>query len=219
MRGHPQHAALMVMVLVGSIMLAAWWAVAQNDRGFSPPPPKKPAPVKGFSDVVWERKERAEREKKEDIQILEWVGEGTDGTKRRWIAVLKALKLRPPTRSGGWKFANYGLRRWRGALASRGGSVLRWRIVTMEATAYCPKSCCGSGGGRTASGRRAQYGIVAVDPRVIPLGTALYVDNYGFAVAADVGRMIKGNRIDLCYPTHREANRFGRRKVRVLLLR
>jgi 3D (Asp-Asp-Asp) domain-containing protein len=50
------------------------------------------------------------------------------------------------------------------------------------------------------------------------LGTALYVDRYGFAIAADVGRAIKGNRIDLCFPTHREAHRFGRRWVRVLIL-
>ncbi len=89
----------------------------------------------------------------------------------------------------------------------------------MEATAYCPKGCCGSGTGQTATGRRAEYGIVAVDPRVIPLGTALYVDRYGFAIAADKGRSIKGNRIDLCFPTHREAKRFGRRWVRVLIFR
>jgi 3D (Asp-Asp-Asp) domain-containing protein len=88
----------------------------------------------------------------------------------------------------------------------------------MEATAYCPKGCCGSATGRTATGWRAEYGIAAVDPRVIPLGTALYVDRYGFAIAADVGRAIKGNRIDLCFPTHREAHRFGRRWVRVLIL-
>jgi 3D (Asp-Asp-Asp) domain-containing protein len=89
----------------------------------------------------------------------------------------------------------------------------------MEATAYCPKGCCGSRHGRTATGRRAEYGVAAVDPRRIPLGTALYVDRYGFAIAADTGSAIKGNRIDLCFPTHREANRFGRRQVRVLILR
>lgn len=217
MRRHPLHAALTVLGLVSGIMFVAWWAVAQNDHESPPPPPKKPAPVKGFADVVRERKKGAEE--KEDANALEWMGKAMDGTKGRWLAVLKSLQLHPPTRSEGWKFANYGLRRWRGVLASRGGSVLRWRIITMEATAYCPRGCCGSGGGRTATGRRAEYGVVAVDPQVIPLGTALYVDNYGFSIAADVGRAIKGNRIDLCYPTHREANRFGRRKVRVLLFR
>ncbi|WKU18040.1 3D domain-containing protein [Fervidibacter sacchari] len=60
---------------------------------------------------------------------------------------------------------------------------------------------------------------MAVDPRVIPLGTALYVDRYGFAIAADTGRKIKGARIDLCFPAHREAMRFGTRSVRVLILR
>lgn len=91
--------------------------------------------------------------------------------------------------------------------------------MTMLATAYCPRGCCGSAHGRTATGRHAEYGIVAVDPRVIPLGTALYVDRYGFAIAADTGRKIKGARIDLCFPTHRESSRFGRRIVRVLVLR
>jgi 3D (Asp-Asp-Asp) domain-containing protein len=65
---------------------------------------------------------------------------------------------------------------------------------------------------------RATYGLVAVDPRVIPLGTHLYVEGYGFALAADTGGAIKGNRIDLCYDSVAFANRFGRKKVRVHVL-
>ncbi|MER3495758.1 MAG: hypothetical protein C4320_02400, partial [Armatimonadota bacterium] len=65
----------------------------------------------------------------------------------------------------------------------------------------------------------AGYGQVAVDPRVIPLGTMVYVENYGFAIASDTGGAIKGNRIDLCYRTNAECLRFGRRKVRVHILK
>lgn len=54
--------------------------------------------------------------------------------------------------------------------------------------------------GVTTSGLRLQKGIVAVDPRVIPLGTRMYVPGYGMAIAADTGGGIKGNMIDLAYP-------------------
>jgi 3D (Asp-Asp-Asp) domain-containing protein len=50
------------------------------------------------------------------------------------------------------------------------------------------------------------------------MGTGMYIPGYGFAVAADRGSAIKGNRIDLCYDTYREAIQFGRRKVKVYLL-
>lgn len=93
------------------------------------------------------------------------------------------------------------------------------RVVTMEATAYAPDMIsCGKTDGITAIGLRAGYGIVAVDRRVIPLGTRLYVEGYGPALAGDVGGAIRGNRIDLCYNTHAEAVRFGRRMVKVHIL-
>lgn len=96
-----------------------------------------------------------------------------------------------------------------------------WRTpLRMTATAYDPgpRSCGRHADGRTATGERATRGVVATDPRVIPMGTRLYIPGYGFAVAADRGSAIKGMRIDLCYDTYAEARRFGRRKVDVYIL-
>lgn len=70
----------------------------------------------------------------------------------------------------------------------------------------------------TATGMKAQHGVVAVDPRVIPLGTRLYVQGYGYAIAGDTGSAIKGNRIDLCFDTLAEVEAYGWRTVRVDIL-
>jgi 3D (Asp-Asp-Asp) domain-containing protein len=94
----------------------------------------------------------------------------------------------------------------------------------MVATAYDPgpvstgKSPGQRGYGITASGMRAGYGVVAVDPRVIPLGTRVYVPGYGAAVAGDTGSAIKGYRIDLGFATYGEAVNYGRRTVTVYVL-
>jgi len=96
------------------------------------------------------------------------------------------------------------------------GSFDRGKVLSMEATAY-PANVTGSG--RTCLGYRAAFGHVAVDPRVIPLGSLVYVEGYGFAIASDIGSAIKGKRIDLCYPDNHTANEFGRRMVKVHVMR
>lgn len=104
-------------------------------------------------------------------------------------------------------------------LTSRGS--FRYRDVkTMTATAYepGPTSCGKWADGYTAIGLKAVPGIVAVDPKVIPLRTKLYVEGYGPAIAGDVGGAIKGNRIDLLFETVEEALRYGRRRVKVYIL-
>ena len=93
------------------------------------------------------------------------------------------------------------------------------RVIVMQATAYDPTA-----GSKTAMGTRARVGAVAVDPKVIPLGSKLYIESidgfasYGYATAEDTGGAIKGNRIDLFYDSNAEANRFGRRNVKVYVL-
>lgn len=91
----------------------------------------------------------------------------------------------------------------------------------MVATAYYAHGRGGNdinGNGITAIGLRARKGIVAVDPRVIPLGTKLYIPGYGEALAADTGGWIKGNRVDLCFETLPECYRYGRRKIKIYLV-
>lgn len=93
------------------------------------------------------------------------------------------------------------------AVAARAGDTLR-----VVATAYTHT------GNRTATGIWPHRGIVAVDPRVIPLGTRLYVEGYGYAVAQDTGGLIKGNRIDIFVDSEAEAIQWGRRPVNVRIL-
>ena len=89
-------------------------------------------------------------------------------------------------------------------------------VLTMEATAYLPTD--GDGYGITATGIPATYGVAAVDPYVIPLGSRLYIPGYGEAIAADTGGAIIGNRIDLCMESYDECMEFGRRNVTVYVL-
>jgi len=96
-----------------------------------------------------------------------------------------------------------------------------WKTLTLEATAYYPgpEDTWPYTSGYTASGLKAGYGVAAVDPRVIWLKTPLYVEGYGYAIAADRGGAIKGSKIDLCFDTYEEAVQFGRKKIKVYLLR
>jgi uncharacterized protein YabE (DUF348 family) len=108
---------------------------------------------------------------------------------------------------------------------SRGGNVSYTKVIKMRATAYTAdyistgKSPGDKGFGITATGtvaRRNNYSSsVAVDPRVIPLGTKLYVEGYGYAIAEDTGGAIKGNRIDLFFNSSSQANEWGVKWVNV----
>jgi 3D (Asp-Asp-Asp) domain-containing protein len=80
------------------------------------------------------------------------------------------------------------------------------RIVTMVATVYYPYHDGSSFHGRTFSGLLGGYGVVAVDPSFIPIGTRLFIEGYGYAIAADTGGAIKGNRIDLAIDSQHDVH-------------
>jgi 3D (Asp-Asp-Asp) domain-containing protein len=71
--------------------------------------------------------------------------------------------------------------------------------------------------GHTATGLPVGWGVVAVDPSVIPLGSKLSIPGYGDGVAADVGSGVRGNDIDLWFPTLGQARAWGRRTVTITL--
>ena len=116
------------------------------------------------------------------------------------------------------------------AVATSRGDARYRKVITMNASAYdlsyqsTGKRPGDRSYGITASGTKARPGVVAVDPRVIPLGTRLYIESldsrqdYGFAIAEDKGGAIKGNKIDLFFNTNSECVSFGRRNVKVYIL-
>lgn len=95
-----------------------------------------------------------------------------------------------------------------GGTAPGSGSVTG--TVTVTATGY-------SMPGRTATGAPVGWGVVAVDPSVIPLGTRMTIPGYGEGIAADTGGAIQGNTIDLWFPTLAQARDWGRRTVTITL--
>lgn len=75
--------------------------------------------------------------------------------------------------------------------------------------------------GKTASGRMVSRGLIAADPRVLPLGSRVRLDYPGYSgeyLVADTGGLIRGRRIDIWTPSSREAMRFGRRTVKLTVL-
>lgn len=125
-------------------------------------------------------------------------------------------------------------------VASRGGSGLSKIAAisnaqiktsfTVKSTAYTAdfkstgKRPGDPGFGRTATGTKARrdvngYSTVAIDPRVIPYGTKLYIEGYGYAIAEDTGGAIKGNKIDVFFNSNAECMQWGVRYVTVHILK
>jgi 3D (Asp-Asp-Asp) domain-containing protein len=105
-------------------------------------------------------------------------------------------------------------------LASR-GAYAGIRTLKVLTSAYDPgPGSCGkwAKGGVTCNGKRAGYGIIAVDPKMIPLGTKMYVPGYGHGIAADVGGAIKGNRLDLGFNSRSGAMQWGKRWLTIQIL-
>lgn len=104
---------------------------------------------------------------------------------------------------------------------SRGESAVA-REFYVEATGYvamCDTGCTGI----TATGidlrNQPHLKVIAVDPRVIPLGSKVWVEGYGYAIAGDTGGAIKGNKIDLHMPTTEAAWAWGRKTVKIKILK
>ena len=101
--------------------------------------------------------------------------------------------------------------------ASRGGdSIIYKKKLNCTATAYSNHSNTATG--RTPVRNEGGLSTIAVDPSVIPLGSKVYVEGYGYAIAADTGGAIKGNKIDIYLNSSNECNNWGRQSVNVLVV-
>ena len=106
------------------------------------------------------------------------------------------------------------------ASTSRGGDFSASKVINMKTTAY---NSAETGSNITASGAVAVrnssgYSTIAVDPSVIPLGTKVYVEGYGYAIAQDTGGAIHGNIIDLYFNSMSEVNAWGVKYLNVYIL-
>ena len=98
--------------------------------------------------------------------------------------------------------------------ALKADSVIREntkKLGSFRLSFYCPRATCnGRSDAKTKIGTRMAEGrTIAVDSRIIPLGSRVYIDGYGVFIAEDTGGAIKGNRIDVCVSSHSRAYQFG----------
>ncbi|AMO87485.1 Cell wall-binding protein yocH precursor [Solibacillus isronensis B3W22] len=187
--------------------------------------------VEKVTDVVEESVDFA-IEKKNDSSLLKGkekvVSEGKKGKVERTYSIVKengkvvSKKLasekvikKPKTKvvSVGTKVVT--------ANVSRSTEPSSGKEFYVTATAYTPN--CAGCSGISAAGLNLRANpdmkVIAVDPNVIPLGTKVWVEGYGNAVAADTGGAIKGNKIDVLVPTTSKAKSWGRKKVRIKVLK
>lgn len=94
------------------------------------------------------------------------------------------------------------------------------KTLNMSSTAYT--AYCNGCSGVTSTGINLKANpnqkVIAVDPSVIPLGTKVHVEGYGYAIAGDTGGAIKGNKIDVFFPNKSQAYQWGRKTVKVKVL-
>ncbi len=115
-------------------------------------------------------------------------------------------------------------------VTSRGLPFRYSKVLSCKATAYdlsyesCAKNPGDPGYGITFTGTHARPGVIAVDPRYIPLGTKVYIKSldstpdYGFAIAEDTGSAVKGYLVDLFISDPRKVRRYGKRNVLVYII-
>jgi 3D (Asp-Asp-Asp) domain-containing protein len=105
------------------------------------------------------------------------------------------------------------------ALGSIGEKIAAEEAYVVPPTSYIATAY--SLRGRTASGRMVAKGLIAADPRHLPLGSRVRLEAGAYSgeyLVADTGALIRGKRVDIWTPTSREAMRFGRRTVKLTVL-
>jgi peptidoglycan DL-endopeptidase CwlO len=135
---------------------------------------------------------------------------GERGFNRRRLAALRQVVHTARQRSAGFTPEMSSVIDDAPAISSAPTPTGDGQTLTVVATGYSLR-------GRTATGLQTAWGVVAVDPSVIPLGTRLTIPGYGEGVAADTGGAVQGNTIDLWFPTTAEALAWGRRTVTITL--
>lgn len=190
--------------------------------------------VEKVTDVVEEATNFAVETKKEDSLLKgkeKVVQQGVNGTVSRTYEVVKENGkeisrnmmsekiIKEPTKkvvAVGTKVMTASVSRGTNSAAAPSGGK-EFYVTATAYTAYC-NGCSGV----TATGMNLKSNpnlkVIAVDPSVIPLGSKVWVEGYGHAVAGDTGGAIKGNKIDLFMASKSQAYDFGRKKVRVKVL-
>ncbi|MGB3100446.1 MAG: ubiquitin-like domain-containing protein [Psychrobacillus psychrotolerans] len=190
--------------------------------------------VEKVTDVVEEATNFAVETKKEDSLLKgkeKVVQQGVNGTVSRTYEVVKENGkeisrnmmsekiIKEPTKkvvAVGTKVMTASVSRGTNSAAAPSGGK-EFYVTATAYTAYC-NGCSGV----TATGMNLKTNpnlkVIAVDPSVIPLGSKVWVEGYGHAVAGDTGGVIKGNKIDLFMASKSQAYDFGRKKVRVKVL-
>ena len=105
------------------------------------------------------------------------------------------------------------------SIGSLGGEIAAKEAHVVPAASYVATAY--SLRGRTASGRMVAKGLIAADPRHLPLGSRVRIDAGAWSgeyLVADTGALVRGKRIDIWTPSTREAMRFGRRTVKLTVL-
>jgi 3D (Asp-Asp-Asp) domain-containing protein len=105
--------------------------------------------------------------------------------------------------------------------SSRSSKLKVVKTITVTATAYTAN--CKRCSGITATGinlkKHPNLKVISVDPKVIKLGTKVYVEGYGYAIAGDTGGAMRGKKIDIFVPSYKKAIQWGRKTVKVKILK
>lgn len=108
------------------------------------------------------------------------------------------------------------------AKAPARATMKKQSIKTMTVSASAYTFSCQRCSGTTALGinlrKHPNQKVISVDPRVIKLGTKVYVEGYGYAIAADTGGAIKGKTIDVFYSSYNKCIKWGRKTVKIQIL-